>query len=139
MTKQPLTGVTQEIPIIDFIADGAAGYSVCEAIQAGIEVYEKANDINTMIKTFTSSLAITQNGSVPGKLPVSVERFRRSRGKAVPGWSSGSGDGRACRLREHREFRPGANHWTGDLIGVVDVDPSSGRLGRRTRGQSIVR
>ena len=59
-----LAGVTQEIPIVDFITDGVAGYKAWEAIQAGYEIYDKANKIKTMIDAFSAALAISQDGQI---------------------------------------------------------------------------
>lgn len=58
-----IAGATEEIPIVDFITDAAAGYTAYEAIQAGMEVYEKANQINTAISAFTASLGVAKNGT----------------------------------------------------------------------------
>lgn len=64
-----IAGATEEIPVVDFITDGVAGYTAYEAIEAGMEVYDKANSINTMIEAFTSSLGIVQNGTFKSPNP----------------------------------------------------------------------
>lgn len=58
-----IAGATEEIPVVDFITDGVAGYTAYEAIQAGMEVYEQANKINTTIEAFASSVGIINNGT----------------------------------------------------------------------------
>jgi uncharacterized protein YukE len=64
-----VAGGTEEIPVVDLITDGVAGYTAYEAIQAGMEVYEQANKINTMIEAFTSSFGIINNGTFKSPNP----------------------------------------------------------------------
>lgn len=51
-----LAGATEEVPIVDFIADGVAGYKAWEAIQAGYEIFDKANTIKGLIDAFAAAL-----------------------------------------------------------------------------------
>jgi hypothetical protein len=64
-----VAGGTEEIPVVDFITDGVAGYTAYEAIQAGMEVYEQANKINTTIEAFASSVGIINNGTFKSPNP----------------------------------------------------------------------
>jgi hypothetical protein len=64
-----VAGATEEIPIVDFITDGVAGYTAYEAIQAGLEVYEQANKINTTIEAFATSFGIINNGNFKSPNP----------------------------------------------------------------------
>jgi hypothetical protein len=59
-----IAGGTEEIPVWDLLADGYAGWNAYLAIQTGLEVYEKANAINTMIEAFSGALTVSQNGSL---------------------------------------------------------------------------
>jgi hypothetical protein len=65
-----IAGATEEVPIWDFLADGYAGYKAYQAIKEGLEVYEKANAINTMIEGCGAALAVAQNGSLTMPSPV---------------------------------------------------------------------
>ena len=60
---------SEEVPVIDFIMDGVAGYKAWEAIQAGYEIYDKANKIKAMIDAFGAALNLS-DGSISLPSPV---------------------------------------------------------------------
>jgi hypothetical protein len=68
-----IAGGTAEIPVVDFLAAGAAGWSAYQALKEGAEVYEKANKINSMIAALTAALTVGQGGhfDLPGE-PTSI-------------------------------------------------------------------
>ena len=59
-----IAAVTEEVPVLDAVETAVTSYKVWQAIQAGIEVYEKANDIKTMIDAFVAGLDVSQDGQV---------------------------------------------------------------------------
>ncbi len=63
-----IAGVSEEIPLVNIFTTGAAGINAYEAIQAGMEVYDKANKVKTVIDDFLSVLDVSEYGSVT--LPV---------------------------------------------------------------------
>ena len=57
-----IAGLTEEVPLVDIVTDVFAGYKVYEAVQAGVEVYEKATAINNIAEDLMNAFNLSQSG-----------------------------------------------------------------------------
>lgn len=63
-------GGVEEVPFLDLVMDGAAGYKVYEVIHAGLEVYDQANKINNMIEALRNAFNLLLNNTLPTAAPL---------------------------------------------------------------------